>query len=711
MLTVIKRNGLEAPFNKTKIKQAITKAMRNGSGIYLPDIARLIARDAEKYFSKQNSSPTIEQIEKYVFERLVHFGQTLTAKAYEEFRAVQAYKRENDPLIESVLGLVNLTNEEVMSENANKQAILVSTQRDLIAGEVSKAISKNYLIPAHLVQANDSGVIKIHDLDYFLNGIYNCELVNLEDMLQNGTVINKKNIRKPKSLRTAMTIATQISAQVSSSTYGGQTMSLSHLAPFVRISEEKIIGELKADFPEIDTNSPKFRAVVERRLKKEIQDSVQLYNYQINTISSTNGQTPFLSLALYISEDKEYRKETAMLMEEFLRQRLDGMENEFGIKTTQTFPKLLYFLDEDNIYEDSEYFYLTQLAVECASKRLSPDFISVKKMKEVYGHAFPCMGCRAFLTPIQRADGSFDMYGRGNLGVATINLPDVALSSDGDLEMFWEILENRLELCKEVGILRYEKLRGIKAKTAPILWQHGAIARLNPEDDILKAIKERNFTVSIGYSGLHETILAMTGQSLTSEEGQKLGLQIMEYLDAFKEKAKKETGILFAIYGTPSESTAGWFANKMRSRFGNVKDITDKGWITNSFHVDIKEEIDAFSKLKIESQFSELSLGGTISYVEIYNTTKNLKALTQLVQFMYENNIYAEINTESDTCSTCGFHGVLEVDRETLTWYCPQCQEKNQDNLSAVRRTCGYISETKWCNSRMLDIINRVKHL
>lgn len=710
-LQVVKRTGELVPFNKTKIKKAIILAMKNGSGIYLPDIARLISNDAEKFFAKQDKSPTIAQVEGYVYKRLVHYGQDLTARAYEGFRAVQAFKREKDPLIESVMGLIDFSNEEVMKENANKQATLVSTRRDLVAGEVSKTISRNYLIPPHLVQANDDGIIKIHDLDYFMDGIYNCELINLEDMLQNGTVINKKMIRKPKSLRTAMTIATQISAQVSSSTYGGQTMTLTHLAPFVRISKEKIEERFNKSLGNIVSQSV-IDKLVEEELRTEIKDSVQTFNYQINTISCTNGQTPFISLAMYIAEDSEYEKETAMLIEEFLHQRIEGMENEYGVKTTQTFPKLLYFLDENNTYEGSEYFYLTKLAAESVAKRMAPDFISVKQMEALYGTAYPCMGCRAFLTPwFNEEIGKYDCYGRGNLGVATVNLPDIALSCDADEEMFFEILEKRLDLCKEVGILRYDKLKGVKAKTAPILWQHGAIARLEPEDDIIKAIDDRKFTVSFGYAGLHEAVLYMTGESLTSEKGQELGKKIMKFIVDYKDKAKAETGLWFAVYGTPSESTAGWFANKMKNRFGVVPGITDRGRITNSYHIDVEEEIDAFSKLEIEAEFAKYSLGGTITYVEVYNLTKNIEAVVSLVQFMYENNIYAEINTESDNCATCGYQGVIEVDEETLKWRCPQCNESNQDKLSVVRRTCGYLSETNWCTSRMLDIINRVKHL
>lgn len=704
---VIKRDGSVVEFDSSKIYTAIMKAMTKGSGIVEEQVASVISKQAECLF-EGNSTVSINAIEKFVFDQLIEFDQKETARAYEGYRATQSYKREslNNELVKSVLGLIDQTNEEVILENANKQAELAPTQRDLIAGEVSKMISKNFLIPPHLVQANDMGIIKIHDLDYYMNGIYNCELVNLEDMLQNGTVINKKMIRKPKSLRTAMTVATQIAAQVSSCTYGGQTMTLSHLAPFVRIEKERIKRELIEDLGEFDG----IDEVVMKRLKREVKHSVQLFNYQISTISGTNGQTPFISLTMYISENPEYEEETAMLIEEFLHQRIEGVENEFGIKTSQTFPKLLYFLDENNIHPDSKYFYLTELSALSTAKRLSPDYISVKVMNELYGTAFPCMGCRAFLTPVMREDGTFDMYGRGNLGVTTVSLPHAALSSKGDKKKFFDILFNRLELCKEMGVLRYEKMKGVKAKSAPILWQHGAIARLNPEDSVIKAIDERNFTVTIGYIGLHETVKYMTGHTLIEEEGRLFALEVMEFLDTYKDRIKKETGLLFAIYGTPSESTAGYFSDKLRQQFGDIEGITDKGYLINSYHIDIKQPINAFEKLKREQEFAKHSLGGTITYIEVENMTHNIPAVVQLLQFMYETNIYAEINTESDTCSTCGFDGAMETN-EDLQWFCPQCGETDQDKLSVVRRTCGYISETKWCKSRMLDIINRVKHL
>ena len=687
MMKIIKRNGQIVDFDKNKIKNAILKSMKYGSGIIKEHIAKEIADEIESEYIGNGEEATVINVETLVYKKLVEKNEIITARAYEGYRAVQEYKRDNDPLVESVLGLVNLTNKEVMGENANKDATLVSTTRDLIAGEVSKFIARNYMLPPHLTQAEDMGILKIHDKDYIISPQHNCDLINLDDMLQNGTVINKKYIRKPKSLRTAMTIVTQISASVSSSQYGGQTMTLSHIAPFVRISEEKIRAEVLLDYPEL--SKERIEEIVDRRLRKEVKDSVQLFNYQINTISGTSGQTPFLSLAMYIDENPEYEKETVMLIEEFLRQRIDGLENEYGIKISQTFPKLLYFLDENNAYEGSKYYYLTKLAAESVAKRLSPDFISVKKMKEIYGVAFPPMGCRSFITPIQKEDGSFDLYGRGNLGVGTLSLAHVALSSKGNVDKFFEILESRLDLCKELGVLRYEKLKNFPAKVAPILWQHGGIARIQPDEPIGKALDERKFTVSIGYIGLHETVKYMTGSTLTQKEGIEFGLKVMKYLDDYKKRAVKETGLLFGIYGTPSEATAGWASNKLREQFGDIEGITDKGYLINSYHIDIKEEVNAFDKLTIEQRFAEYSTGGTITYVEVANMVQNCEAVIQLMQFMYENNIYAEINTRSDKCSTCGYDGEASVDMETLDFYCPQCGERDTNKLSVVRRTCG----------------------
>ena len=618
-------------------------------------------------------------------------------------------KSENE-LIDAVCGLLDFTNQDVLTENANKQSQLVSTQRDLMAGEVSKYISKTKILPRHLVEAHDRGEIKIHDLDYYLNSTYNCELINLDDMLQNGTVINKKMIEKPKSLRTAMTIVTQIAAQVASCTYGGQTISLSHIAPFVRISEEKITKKYKAmDLPITDE---RLQELINKELQDEVKDAVQTFNYQVSTLMTTNGQSPFISVCMYISEKPEYEKETVILIEEFLKQRIAGLKNEYGVVATQTFPKLLYFLDENNTYPGSEYYWLTKLAAKSTALRMNPDVISVKKMKELHGYAFPPMGCRAFLSVFKDENDEAIFYGRGNLGVCSINLPYAALESEGDITKFFKLLDEKLELARQVCELRYEKLRGVKASIAPILWQHGAISRLGPDDDILKAIDERGFTVTIGYSGLYETVKYLTGQSHTTKEGFAMAEWIMRYLrDMLGNFKINQPHLRFALYGTPQESTTGWFSEKLRARFGDVPDITDKGWITNSYHVDIREEIDAFEKLNIEGALQRYSTGGAVSYVETSPLYNNVGAVLKLYEHMYETIIYSEINFESDVCGVCKYSGVMENDPETLDWVCPVCGNRDQTKLSVVRRTCGYLGETTWTKGRKLDILNRIKHL
>ena len=618
-------------------------------------------------------------------------------------------KSENE-LIDAVCGLLDFTNQDVLTENANKQSQLVSTQRDLMAGEVSKYISKTKILPRHLVEAHDRGEIKIHDLDYYLNSTYNCELINLDDMLQNGTVINKKMIEKPKSLRTAMTIVTQIAAQVASCTYGGQTISLSHIAPFVRISEEKITKKYKdMDLPITDE---RLQELINKELQDEVKDAVQTFNYQVSTLMTTNGQSPFISVCMYISEKPEYEKETVILIEEFLKQRIAGLKNEYGVVATQTFPKLLYFLDENNTYPGSEYYWLTKLAAKSTALRMNPDVISVKKMKELHGYAFPPMGCRAFLSVFKDENDEAIFYGRGNLGVCSINLPYAALESEGDITKFFKLLDEKLELARQVCELRYEKLRGVKASIAPILWQHGAISRLGPDDDILKAIDERGFTVTIGYSGLYETVKYLTGQSHTTKEGFAMAEWIMRYLrDMLGNFKINQPHLRFALYGTPQESTTGWFSEKLRARFGDVPDITDKGWITNSYHVDIREEIDAFEKLNIEGKLQRYSTGGAVSYVETSPLYNNVGAVLKLYEHMYETIIYSEINFESDVCGVCKYSGVMENDPETLDWVCPVCGNRDQTKLSVVRRTCGYLGETTWTKGRKLDILNRIKHL
>lgn len=709
-----KRDGRIKPYDKNRIDKAIASACVE----YYGDITKALSPDMLSCLYSiyvridilEEDPVDVETIQDIVVEELFKVDAGL-AECYNDYRVQRSiYRNSKSELIDAVSGLLDFTNEEVLTENANKQSQLVSTQRDLMAGEVSKYISRTKLIPPHLMKAHDNGEIKIHDLDYYLNSAYNCELVNLDDMLQNGTVINKKMIEKPKSLRTAMTIVTQIAAQVASCTYGGQTVSLSHIAPFVRISQERITKKYK----EMNLPIPdeRLQELIDKELKDEIKDAVQTFNYQVSTLMTTNGQSPFISVCMYISEKPEYEKETVMLIEEFLKQRIAGMKNEYGVVATQTFPKLLYFLDENNTYPGSEYYWLTKLAAQSTALRMNPDVISVKKMKELHGYAFPPMGCRAFLSVFKDENNEPIFYGRGNLGVCSVNLPYAALESGGDLDKFWILLGEKLELARQVCELRYEKLRGVKASIAPILWQHGAIARLNPDDDILKAIDERGFTVTIGYSGLYETVKYLTGKSHTTKEGFELAEKIMRVMrDTLSNFKINQPHLRFALYGTPQESTTGWFSDKLKKRFGVIKDITDKGWITNSYHVDIREEIDAFEKLNLESKLQRYSTGGAISYIETNPMHDNVEAVLKLYEHMYETIIYAEINFESDVCGVCKYSGVMDNDPETLDWVCPVCGNRDQSKLSVVRRTCGYLGETTWTKGRKLDILNRVKHL
>lgn len=710
-----KRDGRIKPYDRKRIEQAIHAACMEyyGDGIkYLsPEILSSCLELIHHRIDILKEDPIdVETIQDIVVEELFQVNKGL-AECYSDYRTKRSvYRNSKSELIDAVSGLLDFTNEEVLTENANKQSQLVSTQRDLMAGEVSKYISRTKLIPPHLMKAHDNGEIKIHDLDYYLNSAYNCELVNLDDMLQNGTVINKKMIEKPKSLRTAMTIVTQIAAQVASCTYGGQTVSLSHIAPFVRISQERITKKYKE--MNLPISDERLQELIDKELQDEIKDSVQTFNYQVSTLMTTNGQSPFISVCMYISEKPEYEKETVMLIEEFLKQRIAGMKNEYGVVATQTFPKLLYFLDENNTYPGSEYYWLTKLAAQSTALRMNPDVISVKKMKELHGYAFPPMGCRAFLSVFKDENNEPIFYGRGNLGVCSVNLPYAALESGGDLDKFWTLLGEKLELARQVCELRYEKLRGVKASIAPILWQHGAIARLNPDDDILKAIDERGFTVTIGYSGLYETVKYLTGKSHTTKEGFELAEKIMRVMrDTLGNFKINQPHLRFALYGTPQESTTGWFSDKLKKRFGEIEDITDKGWITNSYHIDIREEIDAFEKLNIESKLQRYSTGGAISYVETNPMADNVEAVLKLYEHMYETIIYSEINFESDVCGVCKYSGVMDNDPETLDWVCPVCGNRDQTKLSVVRRTCGYLGETTWTKGRKLDILNRVKHL
>ena len=712
-MKIIKRDGTEAQFNKTKIKQAVVKSMRNGSGIYLPDIARLIANDAERYFEKQDEIPTIQKVEVYVYNRLIHYGQGLTAKAYEGYRAIQAFKKEASDTDEAILGLVGGTNEEAINENSNKDAKSASTQRDLIAGEVSKSIMRRKKLPAYMTQAHDEGILHYHDMDYGIQQIFNCCLVNMEDVLGNGTVINKKGVDRPKSFQTACTIATQVMAQIASGQYGGQTISLAHLAPYVRVSYEKYLREVAAEGQENDIQytQSQIEKIAKRRTRKEVKDGVQTIQYQINTLATSNGQSPFVSLFMYLEEAGEYEEEMAMIIEEVLSQRLKGIKNEKGVYVSPAFPKLLYVLDENNIHKDSKYRHLTELAARCVSRRLMPDFISAKVMKENVGHVFPPMGCRSFLSPWYDENGNAKFYGRFNMGVVSVNLPDIALSADGDVEEFWRIFNERTSLAKEMLLTRIDLLRGAPVEISPIHWQHGALARLEKGQTIDHLFENGYATISLGYVGLHECVKVLTGESHTSaNKGQKMALEIIQALRDKVDSWKEETGYGFGLYGTPAESLVYKFARKTKERFGVIEGVTDKLYFTNSYHVHVQEEIDAFEKLKFEAQFQKISSGGCISYIEVPNMNNNIEAVLQVIEYMYENIQYAEINTKSDYCQCCGFDGEIIIN-EDLQWECPNCGNTNKDKMNVCRRTCGYLGENFWNLGRTQEIKERVLHL
>lgn len=717
-LVVIKRNGREVPFDKNKIRTAILKAMSQGSGAIKEKIANDIADEIEEE-SKELNKISITQIETLVYNKLISKKQRLTAKAYEGYRAVREYQRQHNTIDNKVLGIIDGSDKDTLEENSNKSKSLVSTSRDLVAEEVSKDISLRMKLPPHIAQAHQEGIIHIHDLGHYLNHSFNCCLVNLEDMLQNGTVINGKLIEKPHSFRTACTIATQIIAQVASGQFGGQTITLSHLAPFVRISEERIRKDVEEECYELwdlnfDTRAH-IEQVVQKRLAKEIRDGVQTFQYQINTLQTSNGQSPFLSVFMYISENPEYEKETAMLVEEFIRQRIQGMKNEVGVWITPAFPKLLYVLDENNIHEDSEYWYITELAAECVSKRMMPDFISAKHMRQNYeGNVFGCMGCRAWLSPykgdINNEEGHYKWYGRFNMGLTSINLADCGLSAQGNIDDFWKIFDERLELCYESLILRYEKLKNVTSDVSPIHWQHGAIARLPKHAPIYPLLQNGYATITLGYIGVYECVKSLIGKSHTTPEGEKLALEIVKYMKAKILEWKKRTGLGFALYGTPSESLTEKFANATVRRWGTVDGENVRSFLTNSYHVNVEEPIDAFAKLKFESQFHPISSGGCISYIEAVNLTNNIPAVLSVIKYIYDNIQYAEINTKSDYCHICGYDGEIMID-ENLDWYCPNCGNTDKSKMNVVRRTCGYLGENFWNRGRTEEIKNRYVHL
>ena len=704
-MNLIKRNGQTVPFNKTKIKQAIVKAMRNGSGIYLPDIARLIANDAEKYFKKKDETPTISQVEKYVYQRLIHYGQDLTARAYEEFRAVQAFKRETNTTDSSVLGLVRGTNKETMNENSNKNARVASTQRDLIAGEISKDLARRKLIPAHIVQAHDTGAIHYHDMDYAIQPIFNCCLVNIKDMLDNGTVINGKMVESPKSFQVACTVMTQIIAQISSGQYGGQTLNVKHLGKYLALSRKKY----QAMVQDLGMSEKLQKEMVDRLLRKELEAGVQTIQYQINTLMTTNGQAPFVTLFLEIEPGHEYEEEVAMIIEEIIKQRHLGIKNEVGVYVTPSFPKLVYVLDENNIHATSKYRYITEAAARCTAKRLYPDYISAKEMRKIYeGNIFGPMGCRAFLSPWKDANGEYKFEGRFNMGVVSLNLPQIAIIADGDMEAFWEILDQRLALAKEALMVRYELLKDATSDISPIHWQHGGLARLGKHEPILPLLQDGYATITLGYIGMYEMTKLMTGKSHTEEK--EFALEVMRRMKQATLDWKEETGLGFALYGTPAESLCHRFAKIDLARFGSIKDITDKGYYTNSYHVDVREEINAFDKLSFEADFQKISTGGCISYVEIPNMSKNIEALEDMIEFIYENIQYAEFNTKSDYCQVCGFSQEIIINDEG-EWECPQCHNKDQSKMNVTRRTCGYLGDNFWNEGKTKEIKSRVLHI
>lgn len=716
MTKVIKRDCTLADFDKTKIYDAIMKAMKNGSGIIKPQIAKNIAEEIEKEV-EEIQEVSITEIENKVYDKLISKRQKMTAKAYEGYRSIRQFQRENfNTTDEQISELLKGTSDYWNNENSNKNPKLLTTQRDYMAGIVSTDITRRFLLPPEIVQAHDEGIIHFHDADYFgQNAISNCCLINLEDMLQNGTCINKISIDKPHRLLTATTIATQIITAVTSSQYGGATITLTHLAPFVRDSYNFYLKK----YEQRGFNRELCEKFANEDIKKEVSDAVQTFNYQCNSMTTTNGQSPFLSVFMYLGETEEYKKELSMLIEEFLNQRIIGLKNEVGVYITQAFPKLLYVLEEDNIHETSPYWYLTKLAAKCTAKRMVPDYISEKKMLEYKidkngnGNCYGCMGCRSFLTPYINKEGKPQYYGRFNQGVVTINLPDIALSSEKDMDTFWKIFEERTELCHKALKCRHERLEGTLSDVAPILWQDGAFARLKKGEKIDEYLHGGYSTISLGYAGLYECVKYMTGESITSEKGQAFGIKVMQALNDQCNKWKKAENIDYSLYGSPIESTTYKFAKCLKKRFGIVEGITDRDYITNSYHIPVFEEINPFDKLRIESIFQKLSPGGSISYIECADLTHNTEAILQVIKFIYENIMYAELNTKSDYCQACGYEGEIKIidENNELIWECPQCGNRNKDKMNVARRTCGYIGTNFWNTGRTEEIKERYVHL
>ena len=732
-MKIIKRNGAEVGFDITKIIIAITKANEAVEEVdrMTPVQIQRIAESVDLQCQKMNRAPTVEEIQDMVEHYIMAHGAFEVAKHYITYRYTRSLVRKSNTTDDKILSLIECNNEEAKQENSNKNPVVNSTQRDYMAGEVSRDITNRLLLPQDIVEAHEEGIIHFHDTDYFAQHMHNCDLVNLEDMLQNGTVITGTMIEKPHSFATACNIATQIVAQVASNQYGGQSISLTHLAPFVEVSRQKIRRIVLAEMASIgvDPGEEKIHELVEARLREEIRRGVQTIQYQVVTLLTTNGQAPFITVFMYLNEarDEREKKDLAMIIEEMLLQRYQGVKNEQGVWVTPAFPKLIYTLEEDNIHEDSPYWYLTELAAKCTARRMVPDYISEKKMKELKGDVYTCMGCRSFLTPDRFTDagignvanagnyepGKHKYYGRFNQGVVTINLPDVALSSGGNMDRFWQIFEERLELCHRALRCRHERLLGTTSDAAPILWQYGALARLKKGETIDKLLYNGYSTISLGYAGLYECVKYMTGKSHTDPAATPFALDIMQKMNDKCKEWKTAENIDYSLYGTPLESTTYKFAKCLQKRFGVIKGITDKGYITNSYHVNVTEEIDAFTKLEFEAQFQHLSPGGAISYVEVPDMQNNLDAVLEVMKFIYDHIIYAELNTKSDYCQVCGWDGEIEVVEEDgkLIWKCPQCGNTDQDKMNVARRTCGYIGTQFWNQGRTQEIKDRVLHL
>lgn len=715
-MKVIKRTGECVDFDKNKIVVAIEKAMHSSSGVYEEGQAERIANEIEDFARVIKEPMTIHGIEEQVYYKLLQYNNPATAKAYESYRSVQAFKRQINTIDDEIVGILNRSNTSVMDENSNKDAKIVSTQRDLIAGEVSKDIARRIIMPTDIVMAHDSGAIHFHDMDYIIQPMFNCCLINLKDMLTNGTVINGKKIDSPKSFQVACTVTTQIIAQVASGQYGGQSINGidTILAPFVRKSFNKYLSAVTEEQREIYGMEPdleKAEEIAWKRTKKEVKDGIQTMQYQINTLMTTNGQAPFVTLFMHFMPGFEYEKEAALIQEEILNQRLEGIKNEADVYVTPAFPKLIYVLDEHNVHEDSKYYYLTKLAAKCTAKRMYPDYISAKKMRELYeGNVFSPMGCRSFLAPWKNEDGEYVFDGRFNMGVVSLNLPQIGILSGRDEEKFWEILEKRLELVKKALMFRYELLQNVTSDVSPIHWQYGAIARLKKGEKVTKLLQNGYATISMGYIGLYEATKLVTGKSHTDPEAKEFALKVMQRLRKACDDWKAETHLGFALYGTPAESLTNRFCQIDRRRFGEIKDITDKGYYTNSYHVDVRENISVFDKFDFESEFQKLSTGGMISYAEIPNMTNNIEAVASLVKYIYDHIAYAEFNTKSDYCHECGFDGEIKLNDDN-EWECPNCHNRDKSKLTVIRRTCGYLGENFWNEGRTKEIGARVLHI